>query len=62
MAGRRDLLNAYDWALQPVYRQLGVEWKAPSYGPARIGAVLFKSMPVLFLIGIAVLIAVESHR
>ena len=62
MAGRRDLLNAYDWALQPVYSQLEVKWEPPSYGPARVGAILFKSVPLLFIIGIAVLITVVSHR
>jgi hypothetical protein len=59
MAGRRDLLNAYDWAMQPVYRQLGVEWKAPSFGPASIGVVLFKSIPVLFLIGMTIILLTQ---
>jgi hypothetical protein len=58
MAGRRDLLNAYDWALQPVYWQLGVEWKPPAYTPSRVAILLYKSVPLLVLIAIAVLIAV----
>lgn len=62
MAGRRDLVNAYDWALQPVYGQLNVEWEPPSYRPARVAMILFKSGPLLILIGIAILIAVMSNR
>jgi hypothetical protein len=62
MAGRRDLFNAYDWALQPVYKQLAVEWTPPIYSPTRIATVVFKSVPLLFLIGIAVLIAVVSNH
>jgi hypothetical protein len=62
MAGRRDLLNAYDWALQPVYKQLAVEWNPPSYTPARVAVMFYKSIPLLFVIGIAVLITVLSLR
>jgi len=62
MAGRRDLLNAYDLALLPVYKQLAVKWEPPSYTPARVATVLYKSVPLLLLIGIVVLIAVVSMR
>jgi hypothetical protein len=50
MLGRRKVLNVYDSALQPVYRQLGVKWEPPRY---RLGVLLFKSVPLvlaLFLV------------
>ncbi len=62
MAGRRDLLNAYDWALQPVYKQLAVTWEPPAYTPGRVATVLYKSVPLLLLAGLVVLIAVVSMR
>jgi ankyrin repeat protein len=41
MMRRHYLANIYDWALQPVFEQLGAEWKPPSYNPFMIG---FKSL------------------
>jgi ankyrin repeat protein len=54
MLGRRTVFSVYDWALQPVYQQLGVEWKPPRL---RAGVLLFKSVPLvlaLFLLVAAV--------
>ena len=62
MGGRRDLVNVYDWALQPVYQQLGIDWKPPRIGPAQLGVLLVKSMPILILIFALVIIAYGTSR
>lgn len=53
MAGRRDMVNAYDWALQPVYRQIGIAWQPPHFSFRRVCVLLYKSVPILFLIFLA---------
>lgn len=62
MAGRRDLLNAYDWAFQPVYQQLGVKWEPPRIGFKRAAVIAYKSLPLVFIAGVAVLAIVMSLR
>ncbi len=52
--GRRTILNVLDWALQPVYRQLGVTWTPP---PARWGIIVLKLIPGIVVTGIVVVLA-----
>lgn len=52
LLGRRKIVNVYDFALRPVYQQLGVEWEPPRY---RAGALTFKFAPLAWILGMFVL-------
>jgi len=53
MMSRRYLANIYDWALQPVFEQIGAEWKPPSLSPVMVA---FKSLGYVAVGGLSLVL------
>jgi hypothetical protein len=57
MMSRRYLANIYDWALQPVFEQIGAEWKPPSLSPVMVA---FKSLGYVAVGGLSLVLIAMS--
>jgi hypothetical protein len=64
MLTRRDYINVFDWALQPVYTQLGIPWQPPRFTFRGVMVILYKAIPalVITLIAAVLLIFAFSSR